>query len=91
MVTVGVLLAAVALLILVLYWSGRYGDRERGAGTSLRRGPSAHTTLHGQPKMAYATRDEAAARARLLMERDGTPMSVYRCGACAKWHVGHDK
>jgi hypothetical protein len=89
--TVGVLLAALALILLVFYLSGRYGDRNRGAGTSLRRGPRAHTTLRGHSKMAYATRDEAAARARLLMKRDGAPMSVYRCGTCAKWHVGHEK
>lgn len=91
MSTVGVLIAALALLVLVFSWSSRYGGRGRGAGTSLRRGPRAHTTMNGQPKMGYAKRDEAEARARLLMKRDGTPMSVYRCGTCAKWHVGHEK
>jgi hypothetical protein len=91
MATIAVLIVAVALLVLVLYWSGRYGDRGRGAGTSLRRGPSAHTTSRGQPKKAYATRDEARAGARLLTKRDGAPMSVYRCATCAKWHVGHEK
>lgn len=90
MITVGVLFAGVALLIFVFYWSGRYGDRERRAGTSLRRGPGAHTTLIGRPKIAYETRDEAEVRARTLMKREGAPMSVYRCGTCAKWHVGHE-
>lgn len=90
-IDVVVLFVAVGLLVLVLYWSGRYGDRGRGAGTSLRRGPRAHTTLRGRPKMGYATRDEAEARARLLTRRDGAPMSVYRCGTCTKWHVGHER
>ncbi|HVA99690.1 MAG TPA: hypothetical protein VNE42_00275 [Acidimicrobiales bacterium] len=90
MTTVGVLIAGVALLIFVFYWSGRYGDRARGAGTSLRRGPGAHTTMMGRPKIAYATRDEAEAHARSLMKHEGAFMSVYRCGTCAKWHVGHE-
>jgi hypothetical protein len=87
--TVGVLLAAVAVVGFVLYWSGRHGTRGRDSGTSLRRGPSAHTTLTGRPKIAYGTREEAAAQALSMIKRDGTPMSVYRCGTCAKWHVGH--
>ena len=91
MSTVVVLLVAVALIAFVLYWSSRYGVRGRGAGTSLQRGPGAHTTSIGRPKISYATRDEAAASARLLMARDGVPMSVYRCGTCAKWHVGHER
>ena len=91
MSTVGVLIAAVALLGLVLSWSSRYGGRGRGVGTSLRRGPRAHTALNGRPKKGYAKRDEAEARARLLTKRDGAPMSVYQCGTCAKWHVGHEK
>jgi hypothetical protein len=90
MITVGVLFVGVALLIIVFYWSSRYGDRTRGSGTSLRRGPGAHTTLIGRPKVAYETRDEAEARARSLMKHEGAPMSVYRCGVCAKWHVGHE-
>jgi hypothetical protein len=89
--TYGVLIAALALLALVLFWSSRYGGRGRGAGTSLRRGPSAHTTIRGQPKRGYAQRDEAETHARILMKRDGVPMSVYRCPTCAKWHVGHEK
>ncbi|HEV3268973.1 MAG TPA: hypothetical protein VGZ68_11290 [Acidimicrobiales bacterium] len=91
MTTVGVLVAVVVLIGLVFYWSGRYGDRNRGSGTSLRRGPSAHTTLRGQPKKAYATREEAAARALQMTKRDGAPMSVYRCSTCSKWHVGHER
>ena len=89
MTTSVVLLVAVAVLVLVFYWSGRYGGRGRGTGTSLHRGPRAHTTSKGRPKVAYAKREEAEAHARLLSKRDGAPMSVYRCGTCTKWHVGH--
>lgn len=91
MTTIGVLAAAVTLLLLLFYWSGRYGDRNRSAGTSLRRGPRAHTTLTGRPKMAYASRDEAEAHARSLTRRDGVAMSVYKCGTCSKWHLGHEQ
>lgn len=90
MSTYGVLIAALALLALVLFWSSRYGGRGKGAGTSLRRVPNAHTTRRGQPKRGYAQRGEAEARARMLMKRDGAPMSVYQCSTCAKWHVGHE-
>jgi len=86
-----VLVAAVAMLLFVFYWSGRYGSRGRSTGTSLRRGPNSHTTSRGRPKMAYTTRGEAVARAQLLTKRDGASMSVYQCGTCSKWHVGHDK
>ena len=91
MLTIVVLLFAVALLVLVFYWSGRYGGRARYGGTSLRREPRAHTTSRGRPKIAYAKRDEAEARAHLLSRRDGAPMNVYKCDTCAKWHVGHVK
>jgi hypothetical protein len=91
MIDIVVLLAAVALLCFVFYLSGRYGSRNRGAGTSLRRGPRSHTTRNGRPKKAYATRGEADAQARLLTKRDGAPMNVYQCDSCAKWHVGHVK
>jgi hypothetical protein len=84
-----VLAVAVALLLFVFYWSGRYGNRRRGEGTSLRRGPRSHTTSNGRPKKSYATRDAAAARAQALTKRDGVPMSVYQCDTCSKWHVGH--
>ena len=90
MTTVGVLVGAVAVLAFVFYWSGRYGGRARG-GTSLRRGPGAHTTSKGRPKVAYATREQAEAQARAMNRRDGAAMSAYRCGTCAKWHVGHLK
>ncbi|HVA53906.1 MAG TPA: hypothetical protein VNF05_10385 [Acidimicrobiales bacterium] len=90
-IDVGVLVGVAGLLALVFYWSGRYGDRQRGAGTSLRRGSSAHTTSRGQPKKAYATRAEAAGRAHAMMKRDGEPMNVYQCPTCAKWHVGHER
>lgn len=89
MSSVIVLLAAVAMVAFVLYWSSRFGARGRSAGISLRRGPGAHTNAVGRPKVAYATREEAAAGAQLLAVRDGAPMSVYRCSTCAKWHVGH--
>jgi hypothetical protein len=91
MSTFGVLVLALALMGLVFYWSGRYGGRERSAETSLRRGPRAHTTSKGRPKIAYATREEAEARARSMRKRDGASMSVYQCGTSAKWRVGHEK
>ena len=89
MVTVGVLVAVVAVLVFVFYWSGRYGDTKRSSGTSLHRGAGAHTTRNGRPKKAYATRDEAVAQARASSQRDTAPMSAYKCGTCDKWHVGH--
>jgi len=91
MSTFAVLVVAVALILLVLRLSGRYGDRRRGSGTSLRRGPHAHTTSIGQPKKGYETRDEAVQRAQLSTSRDEVPMNVYRCDTCGKWHLGHDK
>jgi len=90
MTTVVVLAVAVAVLALVLRWSGRYGGRFRG-GTSLHRGPGAHTTSRGRPKVAYATREQAEAQARTMNRRDGAAMSAYRCSTCSKWHVGHVK
>jgi len=57
-----VLIVAVTLVFLVLFWSGRYGGRGRQAGTSLRRGPRAHTTSRGRPK-GYPTREQALAQA----------------------------
>lgn len=84
-----VFLVALSLIALVLYWSGRYGGRNRRGTTSLRRGPNAHTTRRGQPKVGFATREEAEARARTMSRRDGASMGVYRCPSCKKWHVGH--
>ena len=89
MVTVFVLVAVAAVLVFVFYWSGRYGDPKRSAGTSLKRGASAHTTRTGQPKKAYADRETAEAQARTMTKRDGVSMSAYKCGTCNKWHVGH--
>lgn len=89
MATVGILVAVVAVLIFVFYWSGRYGDTKRSSGTSLQRGASAHTTKTGRPKKAYATREDAEAQARRSSTREGTHMSAYKCGTCDKWHVGH--
>ena len=89
MTTLAVLVVAVGAVAFVFYWSGRYGGRHRG-GTSLRRGPRSHTGARGRPKVGYATRDEALAHARRL-SRDGSPMSVYQCDTCARWHVGHAK
>jgi len=90
MTTVVVLVGALTVLAFVFYWSGRYGGRHRG-GTSLRRGPSAHTTSKGRPKVAYATREQAEEQARTMQRRDGAAMSAYRCSTCSKWHVGHLK
>ena len=88
MVTVIVLVVAIAIVAFVFYWSGRYGGRGK-PGTSLRRGPRSHTTARGRPKVGYDRREDAEARARVLSKRDGAPMSVYQCADCAKWHVGH--
>ena len=90
MVTVIVLIVAIAIVGFVFYWSGRYGGRAK-PGTSLRRGPRSHTTARGRPKVGYDRREDAEARARLLSKRDGAPMNVYQCAVCAKWHVGHSK
>lgn len=87
--TLAVLVIALGLVGFVLYWSNRHGDRRRNSGTSLRRGPNAHTTTRGQAKKAYATREEALQHASRLGARDGAAMSVYQCPTCAKWHVGH--
>ena len=91
MATAGALVLAVALLFLVLYWSSHYGGRGRKRGVSLRRGPRAHTTLNGQPKIAFTKREVAEERARLLTKRDGVRLDVYQCGTCAKWHIGHSR
>ena len=90
-VTFGVLVGALVLVALVLFWSGRYGGRNRQRGTSLRRSPRAHTTRVGTPKVAFLTRGDAEASARKLSERDGVVMNVYQCATCAKWHIGHGK
>ncbi len=87
--SVVVLLAAVGVLVLVFRWTGRYGGRGRTTGTSLRRGPRAHTTSRGQPKKAYASREVAEEHARSSAAREGAPLSVYRCDTCGKWHLGH--
>jgi hypothetical protein len=86
MATAGVLVAVVAVMGFVFYYSGRHGDPKRNTGTSLHRGASAHTTRNGRPKKAYATREDAEAQART---RDGSQMSAYKCGTCDQWHVGH--
>lgn len=83
------LVVAVALLVAVFYWSGRYGGRGRERTVSLRRSRSSHVTSRGRPKVAYAKRADAEAQAKLLGARDGAAMDVYRCPTCAKWHVGH--
>jgi hypothetical protein len=88
MTEVVVLVAVVALLAFVFYWSGRYGDRNRSKGTSLRRGASAHTTATGQAKKAYGTRHDAEVAAQ-SQAKHGSTMSAYRCGSCGKWHLGH--
>jgi hypothetical protein len=89
MVTVGVLVVVIAVLVFVLYWSGRYGDKNRIKGTSLHRGASAHTTNTGRTKKSYATREDAQVEAQRFAKRDGSPMNAYKCGTCGKWHLGH--
>jgi hypothetical protein len=89
MAAVVVLVVLAAVVSLVFYWSGRYGDKNRNKGTSLKRGPRAHTTNRGQPKRGYASRSDAEAQAHKQTARDGSTMDVYKCDTCAKWHVGH--
>ncbi len=89
MATLGVLVIAVAVLFFVLFWSGRYGGKNRTGVTSLHRSPRAHVTSKGRAKKGYAKREDAEARAQYLTKRDGVPMNVYRCDTCQKWHVGH--
>jgi hypothetical protein len=89
MSAVVVLVVVAALVSLVFFWSGRYGDKNRNKGTSLKRGPRAHTTQRGQPKKGYATRSDAETHAHQQARRDGSSMDVYRCDTCSKWHVGH--
>lgn len=89
MTVVVVLVILAALVSLVFYWSGRYGDENRNKGTSLKRGSRAHTNQRGQPKKGYVSRSEAETQAQKLSARDGAPMGVYKCDTCAKWHVGH--
>jgi len=89
MAVIIVLVILAALVSLVFYWSGRYGDKNRSKGTSLQRGSRAHTTKRGQPKKGYASRSDAEAQALTLAKRDGEAMGVYKCDTCAKWHVGH--
>lgn len=89
MATTIVLLVAVVLVVVVLYLSGTFGDRRRGSGTSLRRGPRSHTTSRGTAKKGFETREEALAHAQSMTKREEQPMSAYRCDTCTKWHVGH--
>jgi hypothetical protein len=89
MATTVVLLIAVAALIFVFYWSGRFGDRRRNSGTSLRRGSRAHTTSRGQPKKGFNTREDAVASAQSMTKRGADELSAYRCDSCGKWHLGH--
>jgi hypothetical protein len=88
MSSVVVLAIAIAVVLLVLYWSGRYGGRGR-AGTSLHRGPGAHTTAKGRPKKGYSDRAQAEAQANALSTRDGVAMNAYQCAQCRQWHIGH--
>lgn len=87
MATVVVLVAVVAVLAFVFYWSGHYGDPKRSSGTSLDRGASAHTTRNGRPKKSYDSRE--AAQAEAMSQRAHGSMSAYKCGTCDKWHIGH--
>jgi hypothetical protein len=89
MATTVVLLIAVAAVIFVFYWSGRFGDRRRSSGTSLRRGSHAHTTSRGRAKKGFATREDAVASAQSMSKNGGDQLSAYRCDTCGKWHLGH--
>jgi hypothetical protein len=89
MATTVVLVIAVVAVAFVFYWSGRFGDRRRGSGTSLRRGVHAHTTSRGQAKKGFTTREDAVASAQSTSRRGGDQLSAYRCDTCGKWHLGH--
>ncbi len=89
MATTVVLVIAVAAVIFVFYWSGRFGDRRRNSGTSLRRGSHAHTTSRGRAKKGFATREDAVASAHSMSKSGGDQLSAYRCDTCGKWHLGH--
>jgi hypothetical protein len=80
MATTVVLVIAVVAVIFVFYWSGRFGDRRRGSGTSLRR---------GSVKKGFTTREDAVASAQSMSKRGGDQLSAYRCDTCEKWHLGH--
>lgn len=89
MATTVVLLIAVAAVLFVLYWSGRFGDRRRNSGTSLRRGSHAHTTSRGEAKKGFASREDAVASAKSMSKSGGDQLGAYRCDTCGKWHLGH--
>jgi hypothetical protein len=89
MATTVVLVIAMVAVAFVLYWSGRFGDRRRSSGTSLRRGSHAHTTSRGQAKKGFASREDAMASARSMSKRGADQLSAYRCDTCGKWHLGH--
>ena len=88
--TLGVLVFALVLVGIVLYWSSHFGGRGV-KGVSLKRSANAHTTARGTPKRGFETRTAAEAEAQKLAQRNGVPMNVYQCSTCSKWHLGHSK
>jgi hypothetical protein len=47
-------------------------------------------------KVPHTSRKVAAGQIRALLKRNGEderdhPMSPYKCRACGKWHIGHDR
>ena len=84
-----VLLAAIAALVLWVWWfSGKYGGRHRG-GRSIRRGANSHFTVDGHAKKGYASREGALAEVARIHHKDEADMGAYQCAQCKSWHVGH--
>ena len=84
-----IVLVAAGAVVAVMRTSSRLGGRHRVGDVSLRRGPRAHTTSRGRPKVAFASRDDALAKARADSPRQGSRLSAYQCDECGKWHLGH--
>jgi hypothetical protein len=83
------LLAAIAVLVLWVWWfSGKYGGRHRG-GRSIRRGANSHFTVDGHAKKGYSNREDALAEVARIHFKDGAAMGAYQCAQCKSWHVGH--
>jgi len=80
-----VLVALAIVFVVWMLWS------DRPSGTTIQRGAASHVNADGSAKKGYASQAEAQAQAERLHEKDGATMSVYQCGSCPKWHVGHAK
>jgi len=52
--------------------------------------PRSCYTGAGYPKRRYETRAEAKRVARSLTQREGVPVTAYKCPVCDWFHVGHE-